>query len=235
MFEFLSFGAGVNSTAVLLLSRPRFLIFADTGDEYPETYEYLDKYVKPFVASYGGRFVTVRNDGRYPRLRDHALAEKIIPVRVNRWCTDKWKIRPIQAYLRTHSLLPCVQMIAIDAGESHRAKPSNRRDISNCFPLITRGIDRDACQDIIRAQGWPVPPKSGCFYCPFQSKHRWIALKRHHPELFQIALKIERNGERYGELFLAARRPLEEFLQTGRIRETDCEDDPALPCACYDG
>src|ERR1700686_4570182 len=98
-FEFLSFGAGVNSTAALLLYRPRVLIFADTGDEYPETYSYLEDYVLPFVISYGGSFITVRNEGKYRRLRDQALAERIIPVRISRWCTDKWKIRPIQSYL----------------------------------------------------------------------------------------------------------------------------------------
>jgi len=234
-FEFLSFGAGVNSTAAAILFRPRVLIFADTGDEYPETYSYLEHYIQPFVASYGGRFITVRNEGKYVRLRDQALAERIIPVRINRWCTDKWKIRPIQNYLKRNSLLPCIQMIAIDAGESHRAKPSNRAGISNCFPLISRGIDREACQSIIQQHGWPVPPKSGCFYCPFQTKPRWIALKRQHPELFQIAVKIEKNGERYGDMFLAARRPLEEFLRTGRIREVADDVAPALPCACYDG
>jgi hypothetical protein len=68
MFEFLSFGAGVNSTAALLLLRPSVLIFADTGDEYPETYTYMEQYVRPFVVSYGGSFVTVRNQGKYRRV-----------------------------------------------------------------------------------------------------------------------------------------------------------------------
>jgi len=234
-FEFLSFGAGVNSTAALILFRPRVLIFADTGDEYPETYAYVEKYIRPFVTSFGGSFITVRNEGGYSRLRDQAFAEKIIPVRVNRWCTDEWKNRPIRAYLKANSRLPSVQMIAIDAGESHRAKPSDRAGISNYFPLVARGIDREECHGIIQDQGWPIPPKSGCFYCPFQSKPRWIALKRQHPELFQIAVKIEKNGERYGEMFLAGRRPLEEYLRSGRIRDTTDDVASTMPCACYDG
>ena len=138
-FEFLSFGAGVNSTAAAILFRPSVLIFADTGDEYPETYAYLEDYVRPFVASYGGSFITVRNLGKYVRLRDQALAERIIPVRINRWCTDKWKIRPIQNYLKNNSLLPCVQMIAIDAGESHRASRLRTSDRRYGRPLGRRG------------------------------------------------------------------------------------------------
>jgi hypothetical protein len=235
MFEFLSFGGGVNSTAVLVLLRPRVLVFADTGDEHPDTYAYIRKHVRPFVDSYGGRFIVVRNSGKYRRLRDQAIAERIIPVRINRWCTDKWKVRPIRNYLKSNSLLPCIQMIAIDAGEPHRAKESNYGTISNSFPLIDRDLDRDACVSIIANHGWPIPPKSGCFYCPFQTKPGWIALKREHPELFQIAVKMEQNGERYGQLFLAGRRPLEEFLRTGRICYPTDDSDPALPCTCYDG
>jgi hypothetical protein len=234
LVEFLSFGGGVNSVATLLLLKPRVLIFADTGDEYPETYAYISQYVLPFVQVYGGDFVVVRNK-TYKSLRDQAISERIIPVRLYRWCTDKWKIRPIREYLKRGALLPCVQMIAIDAGESHRARPSDRSEIINRFPLLERGLDRDDCLAIIEKHGWPGPPKSGCFYCPFQSKRRWIALKRCHPELFQIAVEMEKNGSNYGQLFLASDRPLEEYLKSGRIREDDAESTAALPCSCYDG
>jgi hypothetical protein len=234
LFEFLSFGAGVNSTAALILLKPRYLIFADTGDEYPETYEYIKDYVRPFLSSYGGRLTVVRNES-YRRLRDQAFSEKIIPVRMYRWCTDKWKIRPIREYLKQNLLLPCRQMIAIDAGEAHRAKPSDRAEITNDFPLVEHDIDREQCLLIIEKNGWPPPPKSGCFYCPFQAKRQWIALKRNHPELFKIAVKMEKNGSQYGRLFLASDRPLEEYLRVGRIRDDETSSHPALPCTCYDG
>ncbi len=244
--EFISYGGGVNSTAALLLLKPKVLIFADTGGEHPETYRYIEEHIKPFVASYGGQFTAVRASdfgGKYRRLQDQAFAEHIIPVRVNRWCTDKYKIRPIRAYLKRNGLLPVLQMIAIDAGEAHRARDSRNDQIRNRFPLLEQrnrsgelGLDREDCIEVIRCAGWPVPRKSGCFFCPFQSKPQWIALKRELPDLFQIAVQLERNGSNYGRLYLAADKPLEQWLKSGRIREGDPEQlSLATPCACYDG
>jgi hypothetical protein len=34
------------------------------------------------------------------------------------------------------------------------------------FPLIELGWDRERCIDKIRREGWPVPHKSSCFFCP---------------------------------------------------------------------
>ena len=47
----LSYGAGVNSTALLFfLVKQKFpldyVVFADTGNERPETYSYLEKHIK---------------------------------------------------------------------------------------------------------------------------------------------------------------------------------------------
>lgn len=233
MFEFLSYGAGVNSTAAMVLLRPKHLIFADTGDEHPDTYGYIEEVAKPFAAAYGAEFITVRNP-KFQRLRDEAIAEHIIPVRINRWCTDKFKIRPIRAYLKNNNLLPATQMIAIDAHETHRAKASGNSLIANSFPLIDRQLDREGCKRIINEAGLPLPIKSGCFYCPFQSKSGWISLKREHPDLFAIAVQIERNGSKFPQMFLAGDAPLEDHIRTGRIRY-DEDQSSLFRCACYDG
>lgn len=235
MFEFLSYGGGVNSSAVVVLLQPSHLIFADTGDEHPTTYQYIETIIKPYVMNYGGSFVTVRNEGKYQSLYEQSIAEHIIPVRVNRWCTDKWKIRPIHRYLKEHKLLPCHQIIAFDAGESHRAKPSGNNQIENVFPLIDRNIDREDCISLLRAAGLEIPRKSGCFYCPFQSKPNWIALKKEYPKLFDRAAMMERNVQNYGTFFLAADVPLEEYITSGRIVYDENQLEMALPCACYDG
>jgi hypothetical protein len=34
------------------------------------------------------------------------------------------------------------------------------------YPLIELGWDRERCIDEIRREGWPVPHKSSCFFCP---------------------------------------------------------------------
>lgn len=233
-YEFLSYGAGVNSTAVMVILKPETLIFADTGDEHPETYEFIEGYAKPFVASYGGQFITVRNR-KYRSLKDMALADRIVPARTHRWCTDKFKVRPIREYLTEGGHLPCRQMIGIDANEQHRAKLSGQPEAENIFPLIEREIDRPGCNAIIQQAGLPVPRKSGCYFCPFQAKGQWIELKREHPELFQVAVEIERNASGFTKgFYLAGNRPLEDYIRTGRIRY-DEDQLGIFKCACYDG
>ena len=241
MNEFLSYGAGEHSTALLVLLKPQLVVFADTGDEEPETYTFLERQAKPFVSGYGGQFVTVRN-ANWSSLKEMAFHDRIVPARTHRWCSDKFKVRPIRRYLEENSLLPIVQHIGFDANEAHRAKPSGRDDIVNRWVLIERGFDRPACRKV-NAQAGLTPRKSGCFYCPFKSKGQWIRLRRDHPPLFQIAVEMERNASNFdGGFYLAGEKPLEEYLETGRIRDNPAQAEfprnpleDILHCACYSG
>jgi hypothetical protein len=232
--EHLSYGAGVHSTALLVLLKPKSVIFADTGGEWPETYRYIREWAAPFIDSYGGDFRVVFN--RRWTLEEMALHDRIAPARTMRWRSDKFKVRVICAWLHSEpDALPCRQIIGIDVNERHRAKPSGKQDVENVFPLIDLGMDREACKEAISAAGLPIPRKSGCFYCPFQSKSQWIKLKLEHPERFDRAVRIEENASGYGRgLYLAGDKPLREHIATGRIRIN--EDQLGLfKCACYDG
>ena len=58
-----AYGLGVDSTAMLVElskrgSRPDLILFADTGGEKPETYEYLD-IIQPYLAKVGFPPVTI--------------------------------------------------------------------------------------------------------------------------------------------------------------------------------
>lgn len=55
-------------------------------------------------------------------------------------------------------------------------------------------IDRAGCEQIIRDEGLPVPPKSACFFCPASKKAEILWLREHHPELLDRALAIERGA-----------------------------------------
>jgi len=87
---------------------------------------------------------------------------------------------------------PCFMFIGIDAGEAHRAKITSKGKIEYRWPLIEEDIDREGCKQIIRDHVLPVPPKSGCFICPFQRPDQWKKLRREHPDLFCIAQKLEK-------------------------------------------
>ncbi|MGC8646500.1 MAG: hypothetical protein ACP5T9_03085 [Thermoplasmata archaeon] len=52
--------------------------------------------------------------------------------------------------------------------------------------------------------------KSSCFFCPFQTRREWYWLRYAHPDLWQKAIALEKNGARYPEVFLGT-TPLEEI------------------------
>ena len=53
------------------------------------------------------------------------------------------------------------------------------------------GLDREACKQVIRKAGLPVPVKSACFMCASMREHEIDALGKNHPKLLKIALQIE--------------------------------------------
>ncbi len=105
-----------------------------------------------------------------------------------------------------------VKAIGLDAGEQHRLtwakpkpdgkerKPSREAWLDEkyfvfWYPLFDWGMDRAACECVIRVAGLPLPVKSACFYCPASKKKEIVWLREHHPELLARALAIEENAQ----------------------------------------
>ena len=189
----LSFGAGVNSVALLILRKLGkvqfdYVVFADTGAEHPETYQYIEEVCIPLCKEIGIPFMRVGS----PTLYEDYYEKKIIPFRMFRSCTDRYKIRPIRKWIEAN-LREATILIGIDAGESQRAKYSG----AFAYPLIELGIDREGCQRIIEGNGYPLPIKSGCYFCPFTDLKGWIILHRDHKDLFLKAEGFEQNCRAY--------------------------------------
>lgn len=194
MRNYLSFGAGVNSTALMLLLLDEGVefeaVFSDTGCEKPETYEYLN------LLEDQGYEITriipqIKEKGViYNNIYDYFWQAKLIPLMRYRICTVKFKTQPIEKYIEK----PCELMIGYDFGERIRRRLKDRKGITHKFPLVERRITRDQCADIIRDHGLPVPMRSGCYLCPFQSKRDWKRLRDTHPELFKKAMALEENA-----------------------------------------
>lgn len=187
----LSYGAGVNSTAIIalgLLGRipmPDYIVFSDTGAEWPHTYKYMD-----YMESKGIRIIYLEGGDCGMTLIEYCREKNFIPSRMNRWCTDRWKITPIKRFCRGLNEEFRI-IIGIDAGEAHRAR--NFRNYQ-CSPLLELGINRNGCKKVIRKAGLGIPQKSGCFICPYQKKRQWIEMKKYYPELWKVAIDLEKNS-----------------------------------------
>ena len=54
-------------------------------------------------------------------------------------------------------------------------------------PKMTRGEINKWMLD----NGYPIPPKSSCVFCPFQNNKNWQDMKENHPEDFKHAIEID--------------------------------------------
>jgi hypothetical protein len=212
MKRVISYGGGVDSTAMTLLllkmgDNPDMIIFADTGGEYPETYNYIDKfdaYLRE-KAQIGITKIQAKEGPMY----EYMLERGWTPSRQYPSHIDRWKLRPILKYIQEWRNGETVEMcIGIDYDESDRMRTPRRRWIVNRYPLVDARVGRRGAERIIKEAGLPLPIKSGCFFCPFQHRSRWLWAKREHPELFAAARKLEENGNWFPKKTLGSWGPL---------------------------
>ncbi len=191
---YLSHGGGVNSWALYLWlieqgqvpGKDFEAVFIHHGCDWPETYRYL------LLMESLGYPVTVIFPWRHGHwnLYDYCKDKKMFPSRQRRWCTDHFKLQASLSYYQR----PSVVMTGFDAGEEGRMERQQMFEddgITHDYPLIAEGIDRQGCIDLIQHHGLPVPPKSGCYICPFQGRADFLKLREQKPELFCKAKTLE--------------------------------------------
>lgn len=231
MIKIMSFGAGVQTQAMLFTigKKMDYIVFADTGNEHQETYDYINNYSIPFCKINNIPFVRVYN--KYGKtLYEYCWDKKIVPSIRFRDCTSKFKIAPIRKFVRKELLVdrkhPCKMYIGISYDEATRMNPSNVKYAINQYPLID-GFDdllppkttRDDCKKIIQKQGFPLPPKSGCTFCPYASPVDLLD-ERYRDK----TIALEENNSRFPELLLRGMqnrtKPIRELLVSDERHET---------------
>lgn len=232
-----AFGGGVNSQAYMIGLWERgetvdLILMSDTGDEKPHTYRAVEQF-QDWLANKGFPPITmVRKEGL--TLEQDCLNRKALPSVAYGFksCSDHFKIRPQQAYLKANNIEVTQMIIGIDAGEQHRAKdiPINR------YPLIEWGWGREECEEAIKRAGLPLPGKSACFFCPSSKKWEIKQLRRMYPDLAARAVAMENNADltlvkglgrdfAWRDLYEAEDRQVDMFAES--VIEMDC--------GCYDG
>ncbi|GFH74079.1 phosphoadenosine phosphosulfate reductase [Streptomyces diastaticus subsp. diastaticus] len=215
LMKVISYGGGVQSTALLVLAARREIdfrtfLFANVGDdsEHPATLAYVREIAIPYAMRAGldiHELKRRRRDGAsetlMQRLNRPDTRSIPIPVRMangapgRRNCTADFKIKVVGRWLREHGATaeePAAVGIGISVDEIHRANRRRREaheDIE--YPLLDLGLRRDDCERIIAEAGLPVPPKSSCFFCPFRTVGAWRHQRRHEPELFAQSVRLE--------------------------------------------
>lgn len=236
--EVLSFGGGVQSTAMILmvadgiLPRPDVIMFADTGSELPETLEHIQANVIPFVENVLKLpFIICRS--HRGALHDDYIRLKALPMVGVRSCTGNFKIDPQRREIRKivgnrRGKLMARCWMGITTDESRRKPdkkdPREPKWVEKTYPLLDLvPTSREECQAINERHNWNVI-KSGCFCCPYSGSKHWLKLREDHPDLFAIALEMEKikNEHRPGKWGLFRERPLAD-LGTIDLEDATCD------------
>lgn len=262
-FTIVSYGAGTNSTAMLVGLyerglRPTAITFADTGGEKPHTYQHLAA-VNAWCIKVGFPQIDTLRGSMPQQIVDGSLYQECIrlgklPAKAYGFssCSDKWKMDPQRRYNRAfaekHGIdqAQITRLIGFDADEHHRVERglalASRKPVKEAYPLYEWGWGRDECVEAIARAGLAQPGKSACFFCPSTKKGELLELREMYPVLFERAVAMERRA-------LAGEGPAPQTTSAGLGRSFSWEkfaaqaegglfSDAGIPemdCGCYDG
>ena len=217
--NYLSYGGGVQSTALLLMmiegliEKADIVYFADTGSETPSTYSTIEKMKKrcedasiEFQIVYGSpeQFEEGVSLHEYYMKKEKAPH---LPMIKNPQCTWKFKIAPIRRAVRKKikelgldkTPKPWAKcMLGITTDEKRRARKSDIKYVAHQFPLIEMDLSRRQCEEYLQKFNDLNVSKSGCFCCPYMSVKGFNKLRIEEPDLFQICIDMEKSAHSKG-------------------------------------
>ena len=237
-FHAVSLSGGKDSSAMLLLMIERgmpidMVLSADTGMEFPEMYEHLAKLDEHLFRERGIHITTLRHPKGFeylmfdePKQKPRSLENRAklgIPpygngwpgIRV-RWCTGQLKTHLITKEVnRLKGELGAIHYVGIAADEAWRCKDER-------YPLVEWGITEaqalQACYDRGFDFGglYEIYHRASCWCCPFQRIDELRKLRKHHPELWEKLLELDRRA-----LAQFGTGPLGQFKQNWSVKRLD--------------
>lgn len=209
-FRVISLGAGVQSTTVYLMAMhgefehtPEVAIFADTQAEPRAVYEHLEWLRSlngiPIEVVTGGdlaadvlKHVETEGESRVANppffVRNREGHKGIL----RRQCTTDYKIAPLERKMRELADGRHIEKwMGISLDEVARMRMDKRRRYSNFYPLIERRMSRWDCYRWLDGNGYPIPPRSACTFCPFHSDDYWRHLRDEWPEEWDGAIEFD--------------------------------------------
>ena len=192
MNNIISLSGGKDSTAMLLMMIEKkikidYIVFFDTGWEFPEMYKHIDKLEK-----YINRKITrLKSEDTFGELFKRYKGFPSVKVR---WCTAR-KVDNINKFCNKYK--PYIQWIGFSFGERKRIK----KTINYCYPLVDWKITEEDALKYCYGKGfdWGGLYKKynriSCWNCPLQSLDNLKALWLYFPEYWQRLLKMQKQSE----------------------------------------
>jgi len=207
-----SCGGGTQSAAIAALivqeklPKPDLSVIADTGREASETWRYFNSVMRPALAIVGVDLVrlphSLNGDGWntvdiysgkgkntiiMPMFTDKTGAVGKLP----KYCSNEWKQRPVARWIRSKGFTHGRLWIGYSVDEIERMRAQTEDKWNHWYPLADLRMSRSDCISLVESMGWPTPPRSACWMCPYRTDQEWLHLKETDQADFQRAATLE--------------------------------------------
>jgi hypothetical protein len=217
------------------------VIFADTGKERPETYDF----VRACAEHWQVAIQWVFRPGHFEQLiKDRGY----LPNVMTRFCTQELKIRPMKLWMRARGYDHWTNVVGIRHDEPRRVTRMLANDLSGglwdiVLPLDTAGVTEPDVLAFWRAQPFDLqlePHEGNCDLCFLKGQNKVLTILRTRPDLatWWIAREVET-----GNTFRKPDRPTYQMLldrattepQFNFDADADAWDEAAsVECFCHD-
>ena len=191
--------------------------FCDTHKELSETYDFLDK----LRARLGIKITYLSSERGFDHWLD--VYGGYLPSPRMRWCTRMLKIIPLEQFVGNDDVISYVGIREDENRDGYISTKPNIKAIypfrtrgdknkqsendeevikyleSEDIYLDFNGYNKPDIERILNESGIGMPEyykwrsRSGCFFCFFQRKYEWVKLAEKHPNLFEEAVKYEKD------------------------------------------
>lgn len=211
------------------------VVFADTGKEREETYEF----VRETERQWRVKVNWVHREGYFDKLIED---KKALPNTVQRFCTEKLKLKPIWDFGKSLGFEHWTSVIGIRADEPRRVakirgrKPMPFEDVE--LPLATAGVTLADVTAFWQQQPFDLqlqPWEGNCDLCFLKAQGKRIRIMQDRPDLAAWWIEKEQKAERF---FRAPPRPnyaqLFERSQLPMLPMDWNEEEDLADCVCGD-
>lgn len=206
---------GRDSTAMVVkwleLGRPLdYVLFCDTGFEFAEMYEYIDKLDK-YLQKHFNKKITRLDASKeiekwafeYPITKGERQGRlRGLPMVLSRdFCTRQTKIQPSEKFVKSKSPQKFKNSVLIGYthAEVERGRSSNVSYAISVYPLHEWQMNEKEVSDFLKTRGIMNPlyerfERTGCFFCPKQSMKSFYTLFKHYKKEWELMKEWEKRA-----------------------------------------